>query len=76
MARDKQIKELGAGDIAVMGSVRPDTFDNAIIPKQAQAFSASDVHLIMVALDGDEVIGMATGVIMLHPDKDPLLFIN
>ena len=36
----------------------------------------SPSHLIVVALAGDLVVGMATGVIYLHPDKPPQLWIN
>ena len=33
-------------------------------------------HHLVVALDGDLVVGMASGVHYLHPDKAPQLFIN
>ena len=75
MAGNFQIRELGVGDIGVLDRVRSDTFDNPIIPEQARAFLGSEFHRIVVALDRGEVVGMATGVIMLHPDKEPAFFI-
>lgn len=76
MAQDIEIRALGPDDIAVLDDVRHDTFDGAIIPTQARAFLASDLHHIVVALDGGQVIGMASAVTMLHPDKAPMVFIS
>ncbi len=76
MSDDIQIQVLGRDDMAVLEDIRPDTFDNPIIPEQAKAFLASDLHKIVVALDQGQVIGMASGVFMLHPDKEPAFFIN
>jgi len=76
MVKEIQLKILGAGDAQVLENVRPDTFDNPIIAEQARAFLASDLHEMVVALDGDQVIGMASSVTMLHPDKQPMVFVN
>ncbi len=70
------IKALGPQDERVLRNVRDGTFDHPLIPEQTREFLASDAHLIVVAQDGEQVIGMATGVIMLHPDKRPVLFVN
>ena len=71
-----EIRLLGPGDAPVLANVHPDTFDNAVIPAQARAFLASPLHRIVVALDRGQVIGMATGAMLLHPDKAPAFFIN
>ena len=76
MANDIRIQELGSGDIGLFNSVRAGTFDNPIIPEQARAFLDSDLHKIVVAVSLEQVIGIATGVILLHPDKNPALFVN
>ncbi len=76
MPQGIEIRALGPEDAAVLENVRPDTFDGPIIPKQLCAFLTSDLHRIVVALEGDLVIGMATGLTMLHPDKEPTFFIN
>ncbi|MEE9389538.1 MAG: GNAT family N-acetyltransferase [Paracoccaceae bacterium] len=70
------IKVLGPDDAPVLAQVRDDVFDNPVIPAQAAAFLASDLHCMVVALDGNQVIGMASAVTMLHPDKEPMVFIN
>lgn len=70
-----EIRLLGPGDTAVLENVRPGTFDHSIIPAQAQAFLDSALHKIVVALDQGQVIALASGVMMFHPDKPPIFFI-
>lgn len=70
------IRLLGPEDADVLGNVAEGVFDNPIRPDQAAAFLASPSHLIVVALAGDLVVGMAMAVITLQPDKLPQLFIN
>lgn len=73
---DIQIMALGPGDAAVLDQVTDEVFDNPVDSAQTRAFLDTENHKIYVARDGDLVIGMATGVIMLHPDKPPQLFIQ
>ncbi|CAK9039450.1 GNAT family N-acetyltransferase [Durusdinium trenchii] len=55
-------------------------FDNPINARSAKAFLADGNHMLVVAMDEERdnlVVGFASGVKMLHPDKDaPELFIN
>jgi ribosomal protein S18 acetylase RimI-like enzyme len=67
---------LGPEDAHVLKTVRPETFDYAIDPVQARAFLMDPAHEIVVAIDGGHVIGMATGLVVLHPDKQPGFFVN
>lgn len=67
---------LGAGDERVLDRVAPDVFDHAVDPAQARAFLRAPGHLIVVALDRGTVVAMATGAVLLHPDKPPQLFVN
>ena len=77
-AQDDEItvRMLGPDDLSVFDRVADGTFDNPIRPDQAQAFLEDANHLIAVALAGDTVVGMATGVIYFHPDKPPQFWIN
>lgn len=70
------VRMLGPDDLAVFDRVAEGTFDFPVRPDQALAFLESPSHLIAAALAGDLVVGMATGVIYLHPDKPPQLWIN
>ena len=51
-------------------------FDNEIDPVWTAEFLADHRHHLAVALDGDLVVGMASGVHYVHPDKAPQMFVN
>ena len=53
-----------------------DVFDNPVDPAQLSAFLADPVHYMTCASDADRVVGFASGTILLHPDKAPMLFVN
>ncbi len=76
MVETVKIRALGADDIAFLENVPEGVFDFPVIPEQARAFLASDNHRIVVALRDARVVGMATGVILLHPDKAPVLHVS
>ena len=63
-------------DVHILDRVLPGTFDNPIDPSQAFAFLATRVNAIVVALTQGDVIGFASGTVLMHPDKAPIFFIN
>lgn len=67
---------LGSGEAAVLAHVAADVFDNPVDPALAAAFLADPRHHIAVAIDAGQVVGFASGVDYLHPDKLPELWIN
>jgi GNAT superfamily N-acetyltransferase len=70
------IRILGPGDASVLDRVAPGVFDNAIDPRWTAEFLADVRHHLAVAFDGDQVVGMASAVHYVHPDKPPELWIN
>jgi ribosomal protein S18 acetylase RimI-like enzyme len=70
------VRVLGSDEASVLANVSPEVFDNPINPAWCAEFFADPRHHLVVALDGDVVVGMASGVHYLHPDKAPQLFIN
>ena len=70
------LKRLGPDDLNELLGVAEGLFDNPIRPDQAKAFLTDPLHEIVLAFDGGTAVGMATGVIMLHPDKPPAFFIS
>jgi ribosomal protein S18 acetylase RimI-like enzyme len=73
------IRLLGPDDGPVLDRVAPDVFDGPVDPYWTAEFLADPRHHIAVALDGDDgdlVVGMASGVHYVHPDKPPQMFIN
>ena len=67
---------LGPADASVLERVAPDVFDHAVRPEWRAEFLADARHHLVVARDDGVVVGMASGVHYLHPDKAPQLFIN
>lgn len=71
------IRMLGADDGQVLESVADDVFDNAVERYLTMEFLADPRHHIVVAMDErGVVVGMASAVHYLHPDKPNQLFIN
>ncbi len=67
---------LSADDQAVLHKVAADLFDEALQPHLVAEFLADDRHHIAVAIDQGEVVGFASGVHYVHPDKPAELWIN
>ncbi len=67
---------LGPEDGALLAAIPEGLFDAAIDPQQAAAFLADPGHVLVLAFVGDFAVGMATGTVLLHPDKPPALFVN
>ena len=70
------IKILGPDDLNVLSNIAPDVFDNDIDGRLAAEFLRDPRHHLAVALDGGRVIGFASAVHYIHPDKPPELWIN
>ena len=51
-------------------------FDNPVSEEQLAAFVADCGHKMVFATSGEKVVGMASGTVLLHPDKQPAFFIN
>lgn len=67
---------LGPGDASVLDRVAPGVFDHAVDARWTAEFLADPRHHIAVALDGGTVVGMASAVHYVHPDKAPELWVN
>lgn len=70
------IVKIDMTNAGLMKNVDPDVFDYEIDPQQLDAFLGDPRHVLFVALDGDLVVGMASGFEYFHPDKKPQMFIN
>ncbi|UYN98727.1 MAG: GNAT family N-acetyltransferase [Devosia sp.] len=69
-------KRLGPEDAAILGNVAEDVFDEPIHPQRVAAYLAEPGHLMVVALDGDLVVGQCAGVVHRHPDKPDELYVD
>ena len=70
------IRLLGPADAHVLVDVAPYVFDNNVDARYTAEFFADPRHHLVVARVGATVVGFASGVHYVHPDKAPELFIN
>ena len=63
-------------DTEAIMAVDDGLFDNPVKPDRLAEFLSDPRHELMLARTEDRIVGMASGVIHLHPDKDPVMFIN
>jgi ribosomal protein S18 acetylase RimI-like enzyme len=71
-----EINVLRSGDEAVLTNVAAEVFDNPVDPDLTREFLADPRHHIAVAIDDGLVVGFASGVHYVHPDKPAELWIN
>jgi len=71
-----EFRILQATDAAVLDQVAAGVFDNDVQPALAREFLGDARHHIAVALDDAVVVGFASGVHYVHPDKPAELWIN
>ena len=70
------IRVLGPGDEAVLDRVGEGVFDEAIDPALAREFLADSRHHLCVAVDDGVVVGFASALHYIHPDKPAELWVN
>ena len=70
------VRVLTSSEARVLSNVAPDVFDGPVDPRWTAEFFADPRHHLAVALEGELVVGMTSGIHYLHPDKPPELFIN
>ncbi len=71
-----EIRLLGPGDKAILTNAAPNVFDNAIQPSLLSEFLSDPRHHVVVALEDQKVIGFASAVDYVHPDKPRELWVN
>ena len=76
MDQTPTIRLLRPDDAAVLANVADDVFDEDINPRWTAEFLNDPRHHMVVALLGNQVIGMASAVHYVHPDKPPEMWVN
>jgi ribosomal protein S18 acetylase RimI-like enzyme len=72
-----EIRVLRRDEGTILANVAPDVFDDLVIQQVAGQFLGDPRHHLAVAIDGNLVVGFASGVHYLHPDKpQPEFWIN
>ncbi len=71
-----QITILGPGDQATLRDLLPEVFDLPLRGDLVREFLGDPRHHLAVAVDQGHVVGFASAVHYIHPDKDAELWIN
>lgn len=69
-----EITRLTVGDQATVAAMSH-LFDGPSIDEHAQRFLADERHHLLLARDGDALVGFISGVEMTHPDKGTEMFV-
>lgn len=70
------VRVLGSSEAAILSQVRPGVFDKPIDARLRAEFFNDARHHLAVAIDDGWVVGMASAVHYVNPDKPPELWIN
>ena len=70
------VRILEASDAVVLSNVADDVFDNPLEDRWITEFLNDSRHHLAVAIQDGQVVGFASAVHYVHPDKPPELFIN
>jgi ribosomal protein S18 acetylase RimI-like enzyme len=71
------VRILATSEHSVLEYVAPDVFDEPVQPELAKQFLRDERHHLAVAISQEgQVVGMASGVHYVHPDKAAQMFIN
>ncbi|CAE6720844.1 GNAT family N-acetyltransferase [Paraburkholderia haematera] len=71
-----EIKVLQHGDEYILTNVAAEVFDNPVDAELTREFLGDPRHHIAVAIDNGVVVGFASGVHYIHPDKPAEMWIN
>jgi aminoglycoside 6'-N-acetyltransferase I len=70
-----EIRLLLPGDAPLLRNAAAGVFDHAV-GEWSEEFLADPRHHLAVAIDNGRIVGMASGVHYVHPDKAPELWVN
>jgi aminoglycoside 6'-N-acetyltransferase I len=71
-----EVRLLAAGDLGVLDQVADEVFDERVDAELWAEFLGDPRHHLAVAVDAGIVVGFASAVHYVHPDKPPQLWIN
>src|SRR6218665_1755694 len=71
-----ELKRLGPGARLDPARIADDVFDEPVDPVLLDAYLRDPNHLLIVALDGDVVVGQCGAAILRHPHKPADFFVD
>jgi ribosomal protein S18 acetylase RimI-like enzyme len=76
LALNIELIRIDRHNAALLGAVAAGVFDEPIVPERAAAYLADPAHLLILAMNDGQAIGMAMAVVHKHPDKPEELYVD
>ena len=70
------IRRMRSSEELAFNRLAPDVFDEAIDPERLAAYLRAPGHMMLLAFEGDLVVGQCAAVLHFHPDKPVELYID
>jgi aminoglycoside 6'-N-acetyltransferase I len=70
------LKRMHAGDESAFQHIAPDVFDEPVDIHRLHDYLRTPSHLMLLAFEGDLVVGQCAGVVHRHPDKPSELYVD
>lgn len=70
------VRRMQPGDETLFQSIAPGVFDEPINNERLHAYLRETGHIMVLAFEGDLVVGQCAGVIHRHPDKTTELYVD
>jgi ribosomal protein S18 acetylase RimI-like enzyme len=71
-----EIRRVGPATTGLLSTVAEEVFDMPVDARRLARYAAAPGHLMLVAMDGDLVVGQVAAVVHYHPDKPTELYID
>ena len=70
------VRRIGAGETQAFYAIAPDVFDAPVDPRLLVAYLKEPNHFMVLAFEGDTVVGQCAAVLHRHPDKPTELYVD
>jgi aminoglycoside 6'-N-acetyltransferase I len=70
------LKRMHTGDESAFQHIAPDVFDEPVDTHRLHDYLRTPGHLMLLAFEGDLVVGQCAAVIHRHPDKPTELYVD
>ena len=70
------VRRMQPGDETAFQSIAPDVFDEPIHSRRLNDYLRAPGHMMVLAFEGELVVGQCAGVLHRHPDKPAELYID
>ena len=71
-----RIERITGDNAGLLANIAGDVFDGPIQAERLSAVIASEMHLLLVAVEDDLVVGQCQAMILLGPDRPPALYVE